>query len=261
MEDIIMGLFTLFFHSLTFLIPCSCIAFVLVIFGVFGFFFAKKFIKEREEIINYCKKNGLTYSDSLDNAIPAKCNNFKIAKKGKQNRFILAISGNRNNIDFDIATYVYTNYDAPTKSKIFGREVISYSGPKNKKDYTSTMCILHSNDLKLPHFFIRDESLITDSLGKVFGGQDINFNDDPVFSKKFVLQGDNEKDIRAFFNRSIRSTFVSNHKNGYVYEGFEDYLFVYAPNDMNINGKMNLLDESIKIISPLLEASNSKDNF
>ena len=45
-----------------------------------------------------------------------------------------------------------------------------------------------------------------DALGKMFGGQDINFDDDPDFSKAYVLQtnGDEER-LRQFMNSKLRS--------------------------------------------------------
>ena len=251
------SLLQLFLNLLPILSFGSCILFIFVVIILLTLFSAKKFLTERQSIIDYCNKNGLSFSDVLSKGIPIKCKDFKVINKGRQNKFNMVIAGNRNNIDFDVATYIYTDYDAPKKGKFLGMEVTTYSGPKHRHDYYGTICILHNDDLKLPHFFIRDEIMILDTFGKVLGGQDINFNDDPTFSKKFVLQGVSEGKVREFFNQKIRSSFVQLHKKGYVYEGFEDYLFVFAPKEMDINGKMNLLADSIKILNPLLEVSRS----
>lgn len=79
---------------------------------------------------------------------------------------------------------------------------------KNSHTYTQTLCIIKSSDLSLPHFFIRRENAIFDFLGKLFGGQDINFDEDPTFSKTFVLQGESETAVRQLFDSRIRRLFL-----------------------------------------------------
>lgn len=79
---------------------------------------------------------------------------------------------------------------------------------KNSHTHTQTLCIIKSKDLSLPHFFIRRENSFFDFLGKLFGGQDINFNEDPTFSKTFVLQGESEQAVRELFDSHIRKLFM-----------------------------------------------------
>ncbi len=79
---------------------------------------------------------------------------------------------------------------------------------KSSQTHTQTLCIITSSELSLPHFFIRRENAIFDFLGKLFGGQDINFHEDPTFSKMFVLQGEPEPAVRQLFESRIRRLFL-----------------------------------------------------
>lgn len=75
---------------------------------------------------------------------------------------------------------------------------------KNSTTHRHTVCILEREGLDLPRCYMRPQNLF-DALGKLFGGQDIDFEDDPVFSKAFVLQGTNVAAIRRRFDRPSRA--------------------------------------------------------
>jgi hypothetical protein len=75
---------------------------------------------------------------------------------------------------------------------------------KNQSVHFQTICILQSPRLRLPHFFLRRQRALLDFLGKLFGGQDINFDEDPAFSKAFVLQGKDEALVRGLFDAGLR---------------------------------------------------------
>ncbi len=225
------------------LVPVLFLAIVVFLF----YAFITKAAKERNDLIDYCKKNGLTYSDSLVGGFPNECSNFKILNKGRGQFFGGIVSGKRDDLDFSIINYSYF--------------VGSNSGRRNREvQKEATLYFFSIENLKMPHFFVRDESFIMDSLGKVFGGQDINFREDPDFSKKFVLQGDNENDVRMFFNYKVRSTFVHYHQQGFVYEGINGYFFVFVPYGCNINKKMQLLTQITKFL-PTLKSFGNKENY
>ena len=78
---------------------------------------------------------------------------------------------------------------------------------KHQQVHQQTICVLKTPGRMAPHFFIRRQRSLFDALGKVFGGQDINFDDDPVFSKAYVLQtsGD-EQQLRGFMSVGLRET-------------------------------------------------------
>ncbi|MCD4701473.1 MAG: hypothetical protein K8S24_06415 [Candidatus Aegiribacteria sp.] len=61
---------------------------------------------------------------------------------------------------------------------------------RTSKTYRQTICILEKEGLDLPRTFLRRQMALLDWVGNKFGAQDINFDEDPEFSKAFVLKGD-----------------------------------------------------------------------
>ncbi len=61
---------------------------------------------------------------------------------------------------------------------------------RSSKTYRQTICILEKEGLDLPTTFMRRQMVLLDWVGGKFGAQDINFEEDPEFSKAFVLKGD-----------------------------------------------------------------------
>jgi len=78
---------------------------------------------------------------------------------------------------------------------------------KHQQVHQQTIVVLATPGRVAPHFFLRRQRALFDALGKVFGGQDINFDDDPTFSKAYVLQtnGD-EQQLRGFMSAGLRDT-------------------------------------------------------
>ncbi len=97
---------------------------------------------------------------------------------------------------------------------------------KSTTVHTQTLCIIRSKALSLPHFFLRRESRIWDFFGKLFGGQDINIDDDQPFSSAFVLQGENESDVRSFFGAGVRRVFMDFQDTDFQIEGRKDAILV-----------------------------------
>ncbi len=116
---------------------------------------------------------------------------FKIFNFGRNRRTYNVLVGKNDSDEMRVFDYSYRT-----------------GSGKNSHTHTQTLCIIKSSDLSLPHFFIRRESSFFDFLGKLFGGQDINFNEDPTFSKTFVLQGESEQAVRELFDSHIRNLFM-----------------------------------------------------
>jgi hypothetical protein len=77
-------------------------------------------------------------------------------------------------------------------------------GGKNRHAHRASLVVLRRPRLSLPHFFMRPQRAVLDDVGRIFGGQDIDFPDDAEFSKAFVLQGESEEAVRAMFGPSLR---------------------------------------------------------
>lgn len=93
--------------------------------------------------------------------------------------------------------------------------------------FNTTMMVLSLNK-KIPVFAMEKEGV----LGKIFdrvvaltGYKDINFEMYPEFSKKFLLMGNNESEIRSFFTEEIIN-FLENHQIYHI-ESNGEALFIF----------------------------------
>lgn len=100
---------------------------------------------------------------------------------------------------------------------------------KHQQIHQQTICVLHTPGRAAPHFFVRRQRALFDSLGKLFGGQDINFDDDPAFSKAYVLQtGGDEAQLRHFMNPQLRDTLTRMAEKNLVMEVVGDTLLLHV---------------------------------
>lgn len=83
----------------------------------------------------------------------------------------------------------------------------SYTTGSGKHSHThhQTVAMFGSPDLNLPEFRLSPEGWLS-KLTQMFGSQDIDFEESPEFSKKFVLAGPNEPAIRDFFDADRRTS-------------------------------------------------------
>ena len=106
-------------------------------------------------------------------------------------------------------------------------EYVTGSG-RNRSKYTVTVCVVRTPGLTLPKFYLRPQRAIYDRLGKLFGGRDLDFEDDPEFSKAFVLQGEPaEAAVRKLFSPGVRER-LRDWSNAEIWlEGGEDVVLLH----------------------------------
>ena len=116
---------------------------------------------------------------------------FKVFSVGRGRRARNLLRGESGRIRVLLGDYQYTT-----------------GSGKSSTTHRHTVCILERDGLDLPRCYMRPQNLL-DAVGKLFGGQDIDFEDDPVFSKAYVLQGTNVAGIRRRFDRPSRAWLAS----------------------------------------------------
>lgn len=115
-------------------------------------------------------------------------------------------------------------------------------GHKNNEYYDYVAYFVKNNDKDIPDFFMRDEVFLKDAVLKKFANeQDINFSDDDLFSKIFILQGPNEGKVRKFFDRKMRQIFVQNRLEGAVFIYKNDTLIIGFENSTTLQQKESML--------------------
>jgi hypothetical protein len=106
-----------------------------------------------------------------------------------------------------------------------------------------TMMVLNLNK-KIPVFAMEKEGVLGNIFDKVVaftGYKDINFEMYPEFSKKFLLMGNNESEIRSFFTDEVIN-FLENHQIYHI-ESNGEALFIFN------KIKLARTDETIEFIT------------
>jgi len=81
-------------------------------------------------------------------------------------------------------------------------------GGKNSHTHRITVALFPDGARGVPDFEVGPENFLH-RVGQVFGYQDIDFDEDEEFSKKFLLRGQDDTAIRAMFGPSVRMMFSS----------------------------------------------------
>jgi hypothetical protein len=83
-------------------------------------------------------------------------------------------------------------------------------GGKNQHTKNQTVIWFRSAGLNLPDFTLGPENILH-KVGAVFGYQDIDFEHNPGFSKRYLLRGQDETRIRMLFNDSVLRFYEQKH--------------------------------------------------
>lgn len=95
---------------------------------------------------------------------------------------------------------------------------------KNASTYSQTVGAFRCAGRNMPDFTAAPEDL-GDWFAELFGGQDIDFQHDPVFSKKYRLRGKDEAAIRDFF--SVGGTQYLAARPGWTVHALGEWLLAY----------------------------------
>ena len=85
--------------------------------------------------------------------------------------------------------------------KVFRYQYAKFHGEKRRVSIQRVVSFTNFN-YQFPEFDLRPEHIFH-KLGNMFGYQDIDFTHQPTFSKKYLLQGRNEGEIRKLFNLDL----------------------------------------------------------
>lgn len=122
---------------------------------------------------------------------------------------------------------------------------------------TMTVLLLESETLDLPAFTARPESLFH-KLGSVFGGEDIDFPEHPEFSRKYLLRGQDEEQVRQIMTDEVIRTFEKHAGvgiSGISVEGRGRRLLVYhSLRTVGASRLREFVEAGLQIAEPLAKA-------
>ena len=123
---------------------------------------------------NTAARLGMEFNGSDEWGLKALLRDFELFNKGRRRRFTNVMSKTIGllNEKIHIFDYQYTR-----------------STGKSATTHYQTVFFIQSKELGLPEMLIYPEHILH-KVGELFGMQDIDFNEWPEFSRKFLVQGD-----------------------------------------------------------------------
>jgi len=218
---------------------------VIIFFGIAGlvffalgysFYLAKK---RNEALMALAPRMGFTYK-VIDVDFINRHKHLKLFSRGHGHRMTSCMEGERDGVKVLLADYHY----------------VTGSG-KNASHHNQTICIIKDELLSVPDFYLRREFAFLDYLGKLIGGQDINFPNDPKFSKSFVLQGSVEAETRNLFNDRVRGAFLRFAETNTQVEGQGSTLIVHQSLNLEPEKWPGLLKDTFAIYELLKKPEGS----
>jgi hypothetical protein len=195
--------------------PYSVINALVVFLAILAiaFIISRKTQKEKDNLANtkkYCETNKFEFIRNMKlEELPEKVRNFSIIQSHVgYKEFHSIVKGNSKGFDFHLLTFIY---------------------PGNHSTSGSLICLINKKDANLPKFYLREHKTISDSIGKLFGKEEIKITEDKNFSEKFMLQGENSENTIKFLTEKRRQIFTSEHIEKYEYEADSDYFAISYP--------------------------------
>ena len=129
---------------------------------------------------------GLDFRPAGDEQLRERLGGFRLFQQGRSRKLRNLVVGDAGEFNISIFDYQYTT-----------------GGGNHQVTVVQTVALLESEDLQIPPFSLRPESMF-DKLGGALGLQkDINFPEHPDFSKMFLLQSADETGVRELFHSDL----------------------------------------------------------
>jgi hypothetical protein len=174
------------------LIPIAVIGVVIAIVIVAAIWAAYQEKKRREAMMSAGQLMGFTYAANMPGERLAELRTFELFNRGHSPHGRNLLEGKVGDADIILVDYRY-----------------STGSGKHKQTHDQTVIILPGGAEGLPDFQLTPENFFH-KIGQLFGYQDINFEESPTFSKRYLLRGANEPAIRQAFRQEVLDHFAEN---------------------------------------------------
>lgn len=207
----------------------------LVFVGLSGFVaglyaFMRHLERKRTEAVHaWAPQNGFTVDPDW-NGFHATLQQLTVFSQGHSRKLRNLVRAKRDDDQLALCDYDYT------------------TGSSKGHTHQYTLCVVQGRRGAMPHFFARPQMALFDSLGKLFGGQDISFEEAPEFSKAYVLQTlGAEYELRGLFNEQTRAAFTRLAAKGVRVEGVGAMLVFHYGCRLNIERLSELVDDTLAV--------------
>ncbi|MBN1670587.1 MAG: hypothetical protein JXR37_06120 [Kiritimatiellae bacterium] len=166
--------------------------------------------KRTEALQKVAASLNFSFAPQGDSALLGALAGFHLFTQGHSRKARNVMSGSTPETELTIFDYRYT-----------------VGHGKNSQTHRQTVLVFRSAKLQLPGFALRPENILH-KIGSVFGYQDIDFPNNPEFSRRYLLRADDESAVRAAFGDGVLG-FYARHP-GLSTEAAGDQLAFYRTN-------------------------------
>ena len=151
--------------------------------------------KRRREMEALASSIGFSFTDNPLENLPESFSDFSLFKMGYSKVAENVLEGTFDDIKIKVFDYHYT-----------------VSSGKSSHTYYHTVYCAYVDDFSLPAFELRQEGFF-DKVGDMLGFKDIDFDSHPDFSKRYLLKGADEAEIRRLFSPKVLEYFEKRNEN------------------------------------------------
>ena len=161
---------------------------------------------------------------------------FHLFSQGWSRKIKNLMEGEANKVELAIFDYQYTTH-----------------GGQHPQTHRQSLLFIRSPKLNLPDFSLRPENVFH-KIGSAFGDKDIDLETHPIFSKSYLLRGDNETAIRGLFNNELLNFIQSQQKISI--EGSGDQLIFYRhKNRVKPEEVESFMEEGFQVFDQFLRST------
>jgi hypothetical protein len=171
-----------------------------------------------------------TFSPQGDDTLRTTFGAFKLFSTGHSKRLDNVLRGTAQETSAAFFDYQYTT--GAGKSRHTSRHTVLWLGLGGRP---------------LPHFFLRPEHLF-DKMADWMGYKDIDFENYPEFSKRYLLRGENEHEIRRLFGPRLIE--LLEKESGLCMEGDAGNLILYRQRGrLKVDEMRSFLQKGLQVAS------------
>lgn len=203
---------------------------VLIVAFVLGFMALGLWLERKRaaDMLAFARTRRYAYAETDSLLLTA---NFKALTHGRNQKIKNVLRGTRGDIEFAMCDFEY----------------VTGTG-KNRRTNRTSLCFVKTAGRTAPPFYLRRQMALFDAIGKMFGGQDINFADDPTFSKAYILQSSHEEGaLRRFMGPRVRAELMRLKDKKWVIENLGDYLLIDSGRRAKVHQHDALLADALAL--------------
>ena len=212
------------------------IVFSIIVVGSFILIFWRMGKKRTEQFALISAELKLNFFPKGSTSLFERLKPFHLFSQGGFRKIKNLMEGEANKVELAIFDYQYTT-----------------GGGENSHTYRQSILFFRSPKLNLPDFSLRPENVFH-KIGGAFGYKDIDFVTHPIFSKSYLLRGDDEAAIRGLFNNKLLNFIQSQQKISI--EGSGDQLIFYRnKNRVKPEEVESFMEEGFQVFGQFLRST------